>query len=87
MGIRALGKGVARMYVASTKIYKNYQTSIPKEIRQKFNITQNTIVEWGINDKGELTVNFREKVTVDDIIGIVKTDTPTNSVKLKKDLI
>ena len=75
------------MYVASTKIYKNYQTSIPKEIRQKFNITQNTIVEWGINDKGELTVNFREKVTVDDIIGIVKTDTPTNSVKLKKDLI
>lgn len=28
----------------------------------------------------------REKVTLEDIIGIVKTDEPTNSVELKKDL-
>ena len=70
----------------TTKIYKNYQTSIPKEIRKKFNITQDTIVEWGIDDKGEPTINFRKKVTVDDIIGIVKTDEQTNSVELKKEL-
>ena len=70
----------------TTKIYKNYQTSIPKEIRKKFNITQDTIVEWGIDDKGEPTINFRKKVTVDDIIGIVKTDEITNSVELKKEM-
>mgnify|MGYP002523720885 CR=1 FL=1 len=70
----------------TTKIYKNYQTSIPKEIRKQFNVTRDTIVEWGIDDKGEPTINFRKKVTVDDIIGIVKTDKDTNSVELKKEM-
>ena len=69
----------------TTKIYKNYQTSIPKEIRKQFNITRDTIVEWNITENGEPTINFRKKVTVDDIIGIVKTD-ETNSVELKKEM-
>ena len=70
----------------TTKIYKNYQTSIPKEIRKQFNITRDTIVEWGITENGEPTINFRKKVTVDDIISIVKTDKDTNSVELKKEM-
>ena len=61
-----------KMFVARTKIYKNYQTSIPKPIREKFHITQDTIVEWGINEAGEPEVNFRQKVKLKDIIGLVK---------------
>ena len=74
------------MNVANTKIYKNFQTSIPKEMRKVFNITEDTIVEWGISDEGKPEVNFRNKVLLDDIIGIVKTKDVTNSVELKKEV-
>jgi len=73
-----------KMNIATTKIYKNFQTSIPKEMREAFDIDEKTIVEWGINDKGEPEVNFRKKVELTDIIGIVKTDEVTDSVELKK---
>ncbi len=73
------------MIVSHTKIYKNFQTSIPKEVREKFGVTKDTIVEWGIDENGNPEVNFRKKVTVDDIIGLIKTE-PTNSVELKKEL-
>ena len=71
--------------LANTKIYKNFQTAIPKEIRKKFNVDKNTIIEWGINEKGEVKINFRKKVNLEDIIDIVKTDEVTNSVELKKE--
>ena len=74
------------MIVSHTKIYKNFQTSIPKEVRETFGVTKDTIVEWGIDENGKPEVNFRKKVTVDDIIGLIKTDEPTNSVELKKEL-
>ena len=35
--------------LANTKIYKNFQTAIPKEFRQQFNIDEDTIIEWGID--------------------------------------
>lgn len=60
------------MIVAKTKIYNNYQTSIPKPIREEYNITQDTIVEWGISEAGEPEVKFREKVKLKDIIGLIK---------------
>lgn len=60
------------MVFTTTKIYKNYQTSIPKEIRDELNITRDMIVEWGIDDNGNPTINFRKKVEIDDIIGIVE---------------
>ena len=69
--------------IANTKIYKNFQTSIPKEVREAFDINDDTIVEWGITDDGQPEVNFRNKVKLDDIIGIVKTEEVTNSVELK----
>lgn len=74
------------MLVANTKIYKNFQTSIPKEMREAFDINDETIVEWGITDDGQPEVNFRNKVNIDDIIGIVKTKEVTNSVELKKEV-
>lgn len=74
------------MNIATTKIYKNFQTSIPKEMREAFNINEKTIVEWGINEKGEPEVNFRNKVELKDIIGMVKTEEVTDSVKLKREI-
>lgn len=74
------------MIIANTKIYKNFQTSIPKEVREAFDINDDTIVEWGITDEGLPEVNFRNKVTLNDIIGIVKTEEVTNSVELKKEV-
>ena len=74
------------MLVANTKIYKNFQTSIPKEMREAFDINDETIVEWGITDDGQPEVNFRNKVNIDDIISIVKTKEVTNSVELKKEV-
>ena len=74
------------MMIANTKIYKNFQTSIPKEVREAFDIDNDTIVEWGITDDGQPEVNFRNKVKLNDIIGIVKTEEVTNSVELKKEV-
>lgn len=74
------------MIIANTKIYKNFQTAIPKEIREAFKVDKNTIVEWLIDEKGELKVTFRKKRTLEDMEGIIKLDYPTDSVELKKEL-
>ena len=74
------------MIFSHTKIYKNFQTSIPKEVRETFGVNKDTIVEWGIDENGKPEVNFRKKVTVDDIIGLIHTDEPTDSVELKKEI-
>lgn len=59
--------------LANTKIYKNYQTVIPKEIRKEFNVTDNTIIEWSIIN-GEPSIRFRQKVTLNDVKGMVKKE-------------
>lgn len=47
--------------LANSKIYKNFQTVIPKEVRKEYNVTDNTIIEWIKKDNNELKVNFRKK--------------------------
>lgn len=74
------------MILSNTKIYKNFQTSIPKEVRETFGVDKDTIVEWGIDENGKPEINFRKKVKVEDIIGFIKVDEKTNSVDLKKEL-
>jgi len=74
------------MILSNTKIYKNFQTSIPKEVRERFGVDKDTIVEWGIDENGKPEINFRKKVKVEDIIGFIKVDEKTNSVDLKKEL-
>lgn len=41
--------------------------------------------EFRITDYGRLEMTERDKVTVDDVIGLIQTDEPTNSVELKKE--
>lgn len=70
--------------LASTKLYKNFQTAIPKEFRQHFDIDEDTIIEWGIDENGNPQVNFRKKVTLDDVIGIIEDGEKVSSVELKR---
>ena len=59
--------------LANTKIYKNYQTVIQKEIRKEFNVTDKTVIEWSIIN-GEPSIRFRQKVTLNDVKGMVKKE-------------
>lgn len=72
--------------LANTKIYKNYQTAIPKEMRERFNVDHDTVIEWGVDDKGEPQIKFRKKVTVDDVLGMIDDDGTESSVELKRSI-
>lgn len=49
--------------LASTKIYKNFQVAIPKEIRKEFNDLDinNTMIDWSINKNNEIIIVPRKK--------------------------
>ena len=70
--------------MTTTKLYNRYQTIIPAEIRKKLDIEPDSLVEWSINEKGKVELEFRKKNTFEDIIGIANSEKPTNAVELKK---
>lgn len=72
--------------LATTRIYKNNQTVIPKEIRKKYDVDENTVVEWDINKNGEPEIRFRKKITIDEMVGAIDLGYETNAVELKKEL-
>lgn len=74
------------MVLATSKIYGNYQTSIPKEIRKKFNINNKEyVIEWDIKE-GKPEINFRKRRNIKDLIGAFHLEEETNSVELKRSL-
>ena len=70
----------------TSKIQSNYQTTIPKEIRKNYDIDDDTVVEWAINDNGNPEINFRKKRSFKDLVGAFKSDERTNAVELKRSL-
>lgn len=60
--------------LANTKMYKNKQTIIPSEIRNKFDVDEDTIIEWDVDEHGEPKINFRKKVTLNDVDGMIKKE-------------
>ncbi|KZX11625.1 AbrB/MazE/SpoVT family DNA-binding domain-containing protein [Methanobrevibacter filiformis] len=70
--------------MTSTKLYKNNQTVVPSEIRKKFDLKPDDIIEWSINLNGKPELEFRKKSTLKDILGKVTAKEPINSVKLQK---
>ena len=60
--------------LASTKLYKNFQLTIPKEVREEFDELDidNTMIDWKINKNNEIILVPRKKITTKDILGIVK---------------
>lgn len=69
----------------TTKLYNRYQTVIPAEIRKKIHVDPDSIIEWSINEKGKVELEFRKRVTEKDLIGLVKEKLPYNSVEIKKE--
>ena len=73
------------MIINYSKVYKN-KTCIPKEIMEKYDIDNNSIVEWIIKDNDELKIRFRKKRDLRDMKGIIELDYSTDCIKLKKEL-
>lgn len=74
--------------IATTTLYKNYQLAIPKAIRNKItdlNI-EDTVIDWSINEKNEIIIKPRKKVSLDDVLGIIEDDDPRDAVELKRSL-
>ena len=65
--------------LANSKIYKNYQTVIPKEVRKESNVNDDTIIEWTKTDDDELKITFRKKVTLKDVAGMIKKEDDIDS--------
>ena len=74
------------LILATSKILSNYQTTIPKEIRKNYDIDDDTVVEWAINNNGNPEINFRKKRNFKDLVGAFKSDERTNAVELKRSL-
>lgn len=74
------------LILATSKIQSNYQTTIPKEIRKNYDIDNDTVVEWTINENGNPEINFRKKRNFKDLVGAFKSDEKTNAVELKRSL-
>ena len=74
------------LILATSKIQSNYQTTIPKEIRKNYDIDNDTVVEWAINENGNPEINFRKKRNFKDLVGAFKSDEKTNDVELKRSL-
>ena len=74
------------LILATSKIQSNYQTTIPKEIRKNYDIDNDTVVEWAINENGNPEIHFRKKRNFKDLVGAFKSDEKTNAVELKRSL-
>lgn len=71
--------------LATTKIYDKFQTVIPVEIRKKYGIEgKDYFIEWNINNKGKVELEFVKKLSFEDMVGRYKTKKPIDSLKLKK---
>ncbi len=56
-----------------TLISKGYQTVVPAKIRKAHKIMPGDVLEWIDSEKG-IIVQPRKKRTLNDIIGLVKTE-------------
>ncbi len=71
--------------VSVTKIYDKFQTVIPAEIRNEFNLDKSYKIEWKINENGKVELEFIKELSLDDMIGRYTAKEPIDSVKLKQD--
>ena len=73
-------------FLASSKIYGDYQIDIPKEVIEEFNVERDSIMEWIINEDGRISINFRKKYSIKDLVGAFHLDEEVSSVDLKRSL-
>lgn len=71
--------------VSVTSIYDKFQTVIPSEIRKEFNLDKSYKIEWRINEKGKVELEFVKELTLDEMVGRYTAKEPIDAVKLKND--
>lgn len=71
--------------VSVTKIYDKFQTVIPLEIRNEFNLDKSYKVEWKINKDGKVELDFIKDLKLEEMIGKYSAVEKIDSVKLKQD--
>ena len=67
----------------TTNIYKGFQLHIPKEIRQKHNITEDDQVTWK-SEGDNIIINVKKQRSLKYLIGLATSDKEFDSVKVKK---
>ena len=74
------------MMMIDTKLYNNNQTTVPAEIRNAHSLQADDIIEWVLSDDNTVHMNFRKKVTLNEMKGAGKTSKNTNALELEKEL-
>lgn len=73
--------------VSVTKIYDNFQTVIPSQIRKEFNLDNSHKIEWKINDNGKVELEFIKELTLDDMVGRYTAKESIDCVNLKRAIL
>ena len=71
--------------VSVTSIYDKFQTVIPAEIRDEFNLDRSYKIEWKINENGKVELEFIKELSLEDMVGRYSSVEDIDSVKLKQD--
>lgn len=66
-----------------TTVSKKFQTTIPANLREEFNIKPSDKLEWKSNGE-EIIVRKIESLSFEDMIGRYTSKEPFDSVELKK---
>ena len=61
-----LSEGSEPMVLATSKIYDDYQTDMPKEIIKRCKIDKEYIIEWDLTEDDKPVINFRKKKDIND---------------------
>ena len=68
---------------AITKVSSSNQVVVPADFRKHYDIVAGDEISWTDTEEGIL-LKIEKKVTEKDIIGLIKTELPYNSVEIKK---
>jgi len=71
--------------VSVTSIYDKFQTVIPAEIRNEFNLDKSYKIEWRIKEDGKVELQFIKELTLNEMVGRYTASEPIDSVQLKND--
>lgn len=69
--------------MTTTNIYKGFQLHIPKEIREKHNITENDQISWR-SEGDDIILNVKKQRSLRDLVGLATAKKEFDPVKLKK---
>ena len=71
--------------VSVTHIYDKFQTVIPAEVRNEFNLDKSYKIEWHIKEDGKVELEFIKELALDEMVGRYTAFEPIDSVQLKND--